>query len=289
MVVFLSKNPFTEEEMFFRVEKGQGSREIALSLEKQGFIWWGPVFRLYVLTTGVSDKLQAGTYQFSPSMNISVIAGKLASGDIAQEEITIIEGWNLKDIAWYFENKGMFQAEELFELNQESWQGGLEGYLFPDTYLISRGDSLAEIVEQMQDNFDKRTINLEITPDIITMASLIEKEVRTKEDKEIVSGILWKRLRVGMPLQVDATIVYITGANDSGISKQDTQIDSPYNTYLYRGLPAGPISNPGIESISAAVYPKDSQYWYYLSTPEGETIFSKTLQEHNIAKAKYLK
>ena len=150
----------------------------------------------------------------------------------------------------------------------------------------------------MQDNFDKK-----ITPElreeiqqqgktifeIVTMASLIEKEVREKEEKEIVSGILWKRLENKIPLQVDATITYITGKKTTKISKEETQIDSPYNTYKYLGLPPGPICNPGIDSIEAAIYPKSSEYWYYLSTAEGKVIFSKTLEEHNLAKAKYLK
>jgi UPF0755 protein len=121
------------------------------------------------------------------------------------------------------------------------------------------------------------------------MASLLEKEVKSLEDKKIVSGILWKRLENNMPLQVDATISFITGKKDANISIEETKIDSPYNTYKYRGLPLGPICNPGLESIIAAIYPETSNYWFYLSTPEGKTIFSKTLDEHNIAKQKYLK
>jgi len=295
--ICLPKNPFSEKEVFFRVEKGQGSKEIALNLENQGLIWWTPLFRVYTLLTGVSRDLQAGIYQFSPSMNFFTLVQKLTSGDIAKEEITIIEGWNLKDIAWYFENKGMFQAEELFELNDVSWQGGLEGYLFPDTYLVRYGASLAEIVEQMQVNFDKKTAGLikeiisqdKTLAEIITMASLIEKEVRTKEDKEIVSGIFWKRIKWGKPLESCATIAYVKGMPQWIYSFEDTRIESPYNTYLNYGLPVGPICNPGLESIKAALYPQESDYWYWLSTPEGETIFSKTLEEHNIAKVKYLK
>jgi len=120
------------------------------------------------------------------------------------------------------------------------------------------------------------------------MASLIEKEVKTKEDKEVVSGILWKRLKNNIPLQVDATITYLTGKKTTKIPLEDLQIDSLYNTYKYKGLPLGPICNPGLDSIKTAIYPKNSEYWYYLSTPEGATIFSKNLEEHNIAKAKYL-
>ena len=122
--------------------------------------------------------------------------------------------------------------------------------------------------------------------EIITMASMLEKEVRSLEDKKIVSGILWKRMEAGMPLQIDATVNYITDKSDPGVSIKDTKIDSPYNTYKYPGLPKGPISNPGMDSIIAALEPIKTSYWFYLS--DGTTHFSKTLQEHAANKAKYL-
>ena len=118
------------------------------------------------------------------------------------------------------------------------------------------------------------------------MASLLEKEVRTLDDKKIASGILWKRLGVGMPLQLDATVNYITGKSDASVLFKDAKIDSPYNTYKYKGLPKGPISNPGIDSIMAAIYPIQTKYWFYLS--DGITHFSETLQQHNAAKRRYL-
>jgi len=189
-------------------------------------------------------------------------------------------------------------SEEFDFLRDKPKNVSLEGYLFPDTYEINTGAQIEEIVKTMLSNFDKKlTSNLrkEIKKqektifEIITMASLLEKEVKSKEEKEIVSGILWKRLKNRIPLQVDATIIYITGKKTTKVSKDDTEIDSPYNTYKYLGLPKGPICNPGLESILATVYPKNSDFWYYLSTSDGETIFSKTLEEHNIAKAKYLK
>ena len=175
---------------------------------------------------------------------------------------------------------------------------GLEGYLFPDTYEIAKGESIDNIVRRMLSNFDskfKQEMRDEVQgqgraiSEIITMASLIEKEVKTLEDKKIVSGILWKRLGVSMPLQVDATIVYLTGKKTTKVSIEETQIDSPYNTYRNKGLPLGPIANPGLDSILASIYPEENEYWYYLSTPDGKTIFSKTLKEHNSAKARYLK
>jgi len=335
--VFLPKSPYSVPGEEFLVEKGEGIKEISFNLEKQGLIKDRRFFELYVFLTGKAKKLQAGRYLISYSENIAQIAKKIASGGVVKKKITIIEGWNLRDIGWYLENKGIAQAEELFELvgfpmidyskttdlpnpkdfsnefgflKDKSQNVGLEGYLFPDTYEIFSEGSVEEIIKKILANFDKKLtpeLREEITKqnksifEIITMASLLEKEVRTLEDKKIVSGVLWKRLRAGIPLQVDATIIYIlsdsekyperhiTGKKTTKVSRIETKIDSPYNTYMYLGLPVGPICNPGIESIKAAIYSQDSDSWYYLSTPEGETIFSKTLEKHNIAKAKYLK
>lgn len=295
-MIYLPKDINSTEEILFKISNGEAGRQIAENLEKQGLIKNDFLFRSYALLRGGSKKLQAGTYLLSPSMSVAKIFKKIVSGDALKERITIIEGWNLRDIAWYFENKGMFQAEELLELS-ESFEAGLEGYLFPDTYLIDKDTALEEIVKIMLDNFDKKLssdLREEIEKQgksisqIVIMASLLEKEVRDYQDKQIVSGVLWKRLGIGMALQVDATISFITHKKTSKISKAETQINSPYNTYIYRGLPKGPICNPGLDSIRAAVYSKKSDYWYYLSTPEGETIFSETLNKHNIAKAKYL-
>ena len=295
-MIYSPKDFNSDEEVLFKISNGEGGKEIAQNLEKHDLIKSDFLFKLYAVLQGGSKKLQAGTYLLSPSMSVAKIFKKIVSGDALKEKITIIEGWNLRDIAWYFENKAMFQAEELLELS-ETFENKLEGYLFPDTYFIDKDTALGDIVRIMLDNFDKKVspeLRQEIEnqgksiSQIITMASLLEKEVRDYQDKQIVSGVLWKRMKIGMPLQVDATISYITHKKTSKISKAETQIDSPYNTYIYRGLPRGPICNPGLDSIKAAVYPEESDYWYYLSSLEGETIFSKTLEEHNIAKAKYL-
>lgn len=323
--IYLPKSFGPEEKMPFLVKKGDNLFQIAERLEELDLIKNRFLFNFYVILRGEQRKLQAGEYLFSPGMSASEISQKIISGDVIKEKITIIEGWNLRDIAWYFENLGMFQAEELFELigfplidyslteelptpkdfsdefgflEDKPKNVNLEGYLFPDTYEVNRGRELELIVRKMLSNFDKK-----LTPDlreeikiqeksifeIITMASLLEKEVKTSEEKKLASGVLWKRLANNIPLQVDASITYITGEKTIKVSKEDTEIDSPYNTYKYKGLPLGPICNPGLESILAAIYPEDSFYWFYLSIPGGETIFSKNYEEHNLAKAKYLK
>jgi len=323
--IYFPENSVDTENNLFSVEKGQNLFEIAQKLEQEGIIRSRFFFDFYVILKISQNKLQAGEYFLNPSMSVVKIADKIISGDITKATITIPEGWNLRDIAWYFENKGMFQAEELFELvgfplinysintelpkpknfsldyeflKEKPQNISLEGYLFPDTYEIVYDIALEDIVRKMLDNFDNKLtqeLRNEIKEqgktifEIITVASLLEKEVKDFEEKKIVAGILWKRMKAGIGLHIDATISYITGKKTVRISKQETEIDSLYNTYKYRGLPLGPICNPGLESVLAAIYPENSDYWYYLSTPEGETIFSRTLEEHNIAKAKYLK
>lgn len=282
--IYLPKALKFSEEKIFLVGKGQNFFQITENLENDGLIKNKFLFNFYILVKGKQSNLQAGEYSLSSSMSIAKIAQKIIAGDVSKTIVTIPEGFTVK------------QIEE--RLNLKLPGENLEGFLFPDTYQFPLKVSGEEVVKKMRDNFDKK-LNLELREEIkkqgktifeiVTMASLLEKEVKTKEDKELVSGILWKRLKNKIPLQVDATITYITGKKNTKVSKEDTQIDSPYNTYKYKGLPLDPICNPGIESILAALYPKDGGYWYYLSTPEGKTIFSKTLEEHNLVKAKYLK
>lgn len=310
--IFLPKEPGSTKVMVFSIQKGEGDEEISINLEKQGIIKNQYFFRGYVLGRGWFSKLQAGKYALSPAMNLPEIVNKFIKGDVIKIEITIPEGFTMAQIEQEINAKCETQNTNL-ELKSQNLSfykkdykfledapdtAGLEGYLFPDTYQISYDISSQALVKMMLNNFEKKLteeLRKEIQSQkktifkIVTMASLIEKEVRELEDKKIVSGILWKRLKAGMPLQVDATITYITGKKTTNISVEETQIDSPYNTYKYYGLPLGPICNPGQDSILAAIYPKTTDYWFYLSTSEGETVFSKTLKEHNIAKAKYLK
>ncbi|MBC7074206.1 endolytic transglycosylase MltG [Candidatus Parcubacteria bacterium] len=273
------------KEVVFIVKKGENVFEIGEKLEKEGLIENKIFFDFYILLQRKEKDLKAGKYLLSSEMSVSQIAQKIIEGKIAQMKITIPEGFSVKDI------------ENLLNLDLPD---ELEGYLFPDTYYFSINPTSEEVVQKMRENF-----NSKISPyreeieksgktleEIIIMASLIEKEVfNTKECpncKNLVSGILWKRIKNKIPLQVDATITYITGKKTTKISLEDTKIDHPYNTYKYLGLPPGPICNPGLESILAALRPEESEYWYYLTTREGKVIFSKTFQEHIFAKAKYL-
>jgi UPF0755 protein len=294
----------------FLVQKGMNSKEIAIALQKQGLIKSDWFFRLYVIIFNQRTKLQAGRYDLSSSMSIATIAQKIALGETIKNTVTIVEGWDVQDMAEYLADKKIYTTNDFigatkssskyFDFLQDKPNSvSLEGYLFPDTYEISGSETSQELVLDMLNNFDRK-----LTPDlraeikkqkktifqIVTMASILEKEVKALDDKKIVAGILWKRIAEGMPLQVDATINYITRKDHAGALIADTKIDSPYNTYKYYGLPKGPISSPGLDSLRAAIYPTKTDYWFYLSASKtGKTIFSKTLDEHNRAAQKYLK
>lgn len=295
-MIYVPKEIGSTKVFYFTAERGQGDDEMAYDLEKNNVINSNYFFRLYVWLSGQHAKLKAGKYILSPGMSVYQIVNKFVKGDVIRDNITLIEGWDLTDIKKYLIEKNLCKDKDFSDILRKNQN--LEGYIFPDTYEIALNENCQTVIDKAMANFEKKlTLELraEITKqkksifDIVTMASIIEKEVKTQEDKKMVSGILWKRIAIGMPLQVDATINYITRKNDPGVLIIDTKIDSPYNTYKYYGLPKGPISSPGMDSILASIYPIKSPYLYYLSAKDGKTIFSKTLDEHNQAIAKYLK
>lgn len=300
------------------IAPGMGSRAIGGVLKTEGVIRSKWTFITYVSLRGHASSLKPGAYEFT-NQTIPDIARLLVAGGGDEKNIIIPEGWSGREIAEFLgrENtpagtdfKDRIMAEAAADrisrfpiLTDKPKDAGLEGYLFPDTYRISKRTSADELVEKMLQNFERklapamreesRRQNRSIF-ELVTMASLIEKEVVSQQDRELVSGILWKRLELEIPLQVDATVVYIKRERGERVvppgrvSTQDTKIRSPYNTYLNRGLPRGPIANPGLSALQAALNPQSSPYLYYLSAADGKTIFSRTLEEHNRAKAKYL-
>ena len=292
--IYIAKLPNSDVKTTFLIKKGEKVKEIANNLERKNLIKSAFLFQIYILIKGEAGKLQAGSYELSSSMNIPKIASYFVSGKTIKEKITIIEGWDLNDIGNYLDKKNIVSKKDFVEYGIKN---KLEGYLFPDTYEICPKSNVAEIANKMVVNFNRKLtpkLREEIAKknktiaEVITMASLIEKEAKDFNDKKIVSGILWKRLKYGIPLQVDATINYITGKKGLKITKEETKIDSRYNTYKYKGLPPGPICNPGLESIIAAIEPQKSPNLYYLSDSNGKIYFSKTLKEHNIKKDKYI-
>lgn len=296
---------------FFEVGEGESLIQVSNHLKKEGFLKVKFPFSFYVYLFGHAKDLKSGVYLFHLNDSVFKIANKITEGDSYKIKSVIPEGFNLQQIQERLSGsepavlgnndlKSLkikdFQDEFSF-LKDAPEEASLEGFLFPDTYDFYPQRETKTVAAIFLSNFDKK-----LTPDlrekiksqgkkifeVIIMASLIEKEVKTLEDKKIVSGILWKRLNSRFPLQVDATVAYALGEKTSRISINDTKIDSPYNTYKYKGLPIGPISNPGLESIVAAIEPQASEFWYYLSGSDGKTYFSKTLSEHNLKKYLYI-
>jgi len=310
----------------FQVESGQGVFETAEKLQKDKLIKNDFWFNVYFLLSG-RKSVKAGTYKLDRTMSVAKIFEKLSGGSTIPDKITVVEGWSIEDIGSKLEEKNLYHQEDFYEIVGYPFSEGnkdfqvptdfeknydfldskpeelkLEGYLFPDTYYLNEDDEPEALAKKMLNNFESKLEKIKVEGEysvfeIITMASLIEKEVKTLEDKKMVSDVLWKRLENDMPLQVDATIAYITGRNTTEILQEEKEIDSPYNTYKYNGLPKGPICNPGLQSIKAALNPTSTDYWYYLSVSEkkcpecteGGTYFSETLEQHNIGKNKYLK
>lgn len=302
------------EAIIFAVSKGEGVKQISQNLKNSGLIKNALVFNSYIYLKESGHKFQAGEYELKKGLSLKEIAGLLTSGRALskEQEIKIIEGWNDRQIAAYLENSGVADSRNFLEAiaDERIWRGrydfladkpkkaSLEGYLFPDTYRIYKDASVDDVVTKMLNNFASK-----LTPErrkalkeqgrsifeIITMASIIELEVPSDSDRKMIADIFWRRADNGIPLQSDATINYITGKNNPTPAQEDLEIDSLYNTYLYPDLPPGPISNPGLDAIEATVYSTPNEYWFYLSKPDGETVYSKTHDEHVINKQRYLK
>ncbi|MCD4704540.1 endolytic transglycosylase MltG [bacterium] len=296
----------------FIIEKGDSLIEIAENLEQQGLIKSKFWFEFYLKVKKLSSKLIADSFEISPAMSIKEIAHILTTNksNFSEKTIQIIEGWNIKQIGDYLDLETTCSKEEWLSLTNSNDldfdfldtkpnKFDLEGFLFPDTYRIYVDASCEDIFLKMLNNFDKK-LDKQMRKDIknqgktiweiITMASLIEKEVQSVADMKIVSGLFWDRIKNKQALESCATLAYILGENKDQYSYEDTQINSAYNTYQNRGLPPGPITNPGINAIRAAIYPEFTNYNYFLTDPKtGDTVWSKNFEEHKQNKWKYLR
>lgn len=309
----------------FEVKKGDSLRNIAQNLADAKIIDNQFLFRLYFKLKKLDTSIPAGEFNLREGMSYSALAGVLANPEQNLIKLLFREGENLRDYGAILE-KGNLLDDEAFQkitgapavdyrftetkdlpqdfsadfdfLADKPKYLSLEGYLFPDTYFFRPGETAENVARFMLNNFGKKLIS-ELREEIkrqgksihevITMASIIEAEVRGKEDRKIVAGILWKRESIGMALQVDSSVNYVTGGSKPAINSDEQKIDSLYNTYKYPGLPPGPINNPGIEAIEAAVYSTPSDYWFFLTGKDGKMYYAKTLEEHNENKYKYLK
>lgn len=251
--------------------------------------------RLFSLVTrALGRPVKAGAYSFEQAEPLPQVVYRLVTGDYQLGAITftVPEGFTVSQSAALCAEKIPGCAQEEFI----SAARGFEGYLFPDTYQFFAGDSAQAVVNAMRKNFDRKiaTVTPEIEAsghtlqDIITMASILEEEGKDEHDRRIISGILWARLARGMLLQVDATFVAINGKTSAELTRADLAIDSPYNTYRYKGLPPTPIASPGLESILAALHPIHTNYQYYLTGHDGVFYYARTYEEHLANRARYL-
>jgi UPF0755 protein len=268
------------------IEEGYTLRQISSELYKAGVIRSEFLFSTLVIYIGGEKSIMHGELYFDSPAGMYDVATRLTRGELGMmiERVTIPEGFTVKQIATLLDKRFRNITESKFvEL-----AGPKEGYLFPDTYFFRSLVTADEVIATMERNFNLRLdeIQSEIADfglplkDIIIMASMIEGEAREETSRRMVSGILWKRIEIGMPLQVDAVFPYIIGKNTYELTTDDLNIDSPYNTYKYTGLPYGPINNPGLDSIKAAINPTQSEYLYYLTDLAGRMYYARTFEEH---------
>ncbi len=296
----------------FVIKGGQGVNEISENLNEAGLIKSRFVFETWLWLKKSEDKIQAGVYEVPDDISIRRLANMFMIGsESSQQAITLLEGWSRPFMAEAVAKAG-FSQEEFLELTakKSEWQSNydflsdapvnasLEGYIFPDTYFVDDTTTLEIFIAKCLNNFDKKLtdeLRQEIEDqgktifEVLTLASIIEREVPVASDKKMIADVFLKRLDADIGLQSDATVNFITGKKDPTPSLEDLQQESPYNTYKYRGLPPGPIASPGIDSIEAVLYPTSNDYYYFLTTPEGDVIYSVDHDEHVANKQKYLK
>lgn len=308
-------DPNDQTNVIFEIPSGSSVKQIGEDLEEKGIIRSGSAFVSYVKSKDLQTGIKAGSYLLRPSMGVAEIAGILARGFSGDMAVTIPEGFTIAQIDKLLADKQMLKEGEFIACAKTcdfskytflpknvpaSAPGGrVEGYLYPDTYFVVREGLTAEgLIKRLLDTFERRVIDAleeemlaskRTIHDLISMASLVEEETRTDEERPMVSGILWKRYDAGMRLDVDAAVRYALGKQTAPITVTDLQSDSPYNLRKIRGLPPTPIANPGLKSIQAAIKPVESPYWFYLHGNDGVIRYAVTNDEHNENRSKYLK
>jgi UPF0755 protein len=276
------------------IKEGMPLAEISKYLKDSSVIRSELLFEAFVTTMAGDTGVLHGEYFFDKRLSAFGVAKKVTKGEFGLEpvKITIPEGSTIYDIAQLFREKFPKFDGVAFLKDARS----MEGFLFPDTYLFLPNVKEEQVIGEMRAVFNKKIKELDeeiaksgkSLKDIIIMASILEKEARTTKSRRMIAGILWKRIEIGMPLQVDAVFPYINGKNTFELTREDLRIDSLYNTYKYKGLPVGPISNPGFDSIKAAVTPISSPYLFYLSDSRGNMYYAKDFNKHKKNKRLYL-
>jgi UPF0755 protein len=309
-VKFLISPVGGQKNVRIEVPQGATARQIGERLEKAGLIRSSLLFRAIVRYTGSGTTFRPGIYMISPDDNLLDILGQLKKGVGRLRLVTIPEGLTLKQVAQQLEKSGVVNAGDFLRTVEESAfkidgkiPQSLEGYLLPETYDFPERFKSGDILKTMVDAFNTRVAPLyqdrkDSLPmkmslgQVVTLASLVEREAKRPEERPIIASVYYNRLKKGMMLQCDATVQYALGEQKKYLKLSDLKINSPYNTYVHKGLPPGPIANPGIQSIRAVLEPKTTNYLFYVRNDvknDGSHVFSTTFGEHNKAIKKYQK
>lgn len=283
---------------------GKGFSGVVKNLVKGGVVQDPRRFRRLARVLGVDRRMKAGEYRFSSAMSPLEILGKLARGDVLLHGLTIPEGWTVREIAVLAGKKGIGDARDLlsqalspeYAAGRGVGGGTLEGYLFPDTYYFPRNTPADRILQTMLARFEEvflpswaeraRGLNLS-RHQLVTLASIIEKETGAAEERPIISSVFHNRLKRGMKLQSDPTVIYGIPDFDGNITRRHLDTPTPYNTYQIGGLPPGPIASPGKASLEAALFPRETAFLYFVARGDGTHHFSASLEEHNEAVRRY--
>lgn len=290
-----------EGERTVTIEPGTNASNILRQLEGEGILRDARLARLYLVHYLKDPPLKAGEYRFDEALHTPSVLGRLIRGEVVTYPLTLIEGltlWQVVDTIAEagFGDRDVLMAEvrsgeRVLDLDPEA--ENLEGYLYPDTYHFARGTSEREIIDTLVRTFRQRyrqqvehllgdwegTVR-----DLVTLASIVEREAQVDEERPQIASVYTNRMRIGMPLQADPTVIYaleLAGTYDGNIRRPDLRYDSPYNTYVYPGLPPGPICSPAVKSLVATARPAETPYFYFVSRNDGTHVFSRTLAEHN--------
>lgn len=292
---------YTADEQFVEIPSGASSRSIGHTLIASGVVRDQLTFRIALWLNGNARRLQAGEYRFDQPMTARDVVGMIARGEVYQVPVTFPEGLTIKEMSQIFESRGLGPSSAFLQAARDAslvrsfdtTARDLEGYVFPDTYAVSRRTDAAGLVRTMVDHFD-RVLTPELRQaavergwtvrQLVTLASIVEKETAHPEERPRIAAVYVNRLKIGMALQCDPTVIYAlerAGTFDGNLRRDDLMFDSPYNTYKYPGLPPGPIAAPGRAALEAAAHPADVDFLYFVSRNDGSHAFARSLEEHN--------
>lgn len=294
----------------FVIAPGEGAGEIASRLEASGLIKNGAIFQYYLWKQQLGEKLRAGSYEIKPELTMPEVADLLtgSSSNPLEQKVTLREGLRRDEIAHQLAEAHLVSEQKFMDLTEDAsvWEydflkdlprnATLEGFLFPDTYIFHRNDTEEDVINEMLTNFALRTQDVRESLkgsnteffEVLTLASIVEKEVAKTEDRKIVAGIFNNRLEVGMPLQSNVTVNFVLKNSEYNLSLDDIKVKSPYNTYQNEGLPPGPIDSPSLDALQATAEPTSTDYLFFLTKKDGTPVYSKTGVEHEAAKKQFL-